>query len=66
MKPAVLIGSDGGGILYAVGADGAVWRSRRASEEAEFDRIAGDFAEFLGLLRRSVHRFDGTGQPGFV
>ncbi|MFD4867755.1 SMI1/KNR4 family protein [Streptomyces sp. NPDC058412] len=64
--PAVLIGSDGGGILYAVGADGGVWRSRRASEEAEFDRITNDLAEFLDLLRRSVHRFHKTGQPGFV
>ncbi|MEV7443242.1 SMI1/KNR4 family protein [Streptomyces sp. NPDC091204] len=64
--PAVLIGSDGGGILYAVGADGAVWRSRSASEEAEFDRITSGLAEFLDLLRRSVHRFHETGQPGFV
>ncbi|MET3988230.1 SMI1/KNR4 family protein [Streptomyces sp. PvR034] len=62
----VLIGSDGGGILYAVGPDGAVWRSRAASEDAEFDRVTNDLAEFLDLLRRSVHRFDATGQPGFV
>ncbi|MEV7526781.1 SMI1/KNR4 family protein [Streptomyces sp. NPDC091371] len=64
--PAVLIGSDGGGILYAVGPDGAVWRSRTASEDAEFDRITSGFAEFLDLLRRSVHRFEQTGQPGYV
>ncbi|MFE9929687.1 SMI1/KNR4 family protein [Streptomyces sp. NPDC005533] len=64
--PAVLIGSDGGGILYAVGPDGAVWRSRSASEEAGFLRIANDLAEFLDLLRRSVHHFHDTGRPGFV
>ncbi|MFJ6759434.1 MULTISPECIES: SMI1/KNR4 family protein [unclassified Streptomyces] len=64
--PAVLIGSDGGGILYAVGADGGVWRSRGASEEVGFDRITNDLAVFLDLLRRSVHRFNETGQPGFV
>ncbi|MEU9144939.1 SMI1/KNR4 family protein [Streptomyces sp. NPDC048349] len=64
--PAVLIGSDGGGIQYAVGADAAVWRSRGASEEVGFERITNDFAGFLDLLRRSVHRFNETGQPGFV
>ncbi|MFZ3468591.1 SMI1/KNR4 family protein [Streptomyces sp. 4.24] len=63
---AVLIGSDGGGIQYAVGTDGAVWRSRNASEEGEFDRITNDLAEFLDLLRRSIHRFNESGEPGFV
>ncbi|MFF3013294.1 SMI1/KNR4 family protein [Streptomyces sp. NPDC057939] len=63
---AVLIGSDGGGILYAVGADGAVWRSLAASEECGFDRITDGLMEFLDLLRRSVDRFNRTGQPGFV
>ncbi|MFI5981830.1 hypothetical protein ACIBEA_13235 [Streptomyces sp. NPDC051555] len=33
---------------------------------AGFDRIADDLAEFLDLPRRSVHRFDESGQPGFV
>ncbi|MEU6864019.1 SMI1/KNR4 family protein [Streptomyces sp. NPDC046876] len=64
--PAVLIGSDGGGIQYAVGADGAVWRSRSASDEGGFDRIAHGLPEFLDLLRRSVHRFGESGQPGLV
>lgn len=64
--PAVLIGSDGGGILYAVAPDGAVWRSRTSSEEGGFDRITDGLAEFLDLLRRSVHRFDDSGQPGLV
>ncbi|MFJ3727223.1 hypothetical protein ACIPYQ_32310 [Streptomyces sp. NPDC090045] len=64
--PAVLIGSDGGGTLYAVAADGGVWRSRGASEDVGFDRITHDLAGFLDLLRRSVHRFEETGQPGFV
>ncbi|MFJ7204919.1 SMI1/KNR4 family protein [Streptomyces sp. NPDC098789] len=63
---AVLIGSDGGGVQYAVGADGSVWRSRSASVEAGFDRITDGLAEFLDLLRRSVHRFNESGQPGFV
>ncbi|MFJ3883575.1 SMI1/KNR4 family protein [Streptomyces sp. NPDC090077] len=64
--PAVLIGSDGGGILYAVAADGTVWRSRTASEEGGFDRITDGLAEFLDLLRRSVHRFNDSGQPGLL
>lgn len=64
--PAVLIGSDGGGIQYAVGPDGAVWRSRSASAEGEFDRITDDLGEFLDLLRRSVHRFDHDGRTGLV
>ncbi|MFD8948322.1 hypothetical protein ACFV0B_05640 [Streptomyces xanthophaeus] len=64
--PAVLIGSDGGGIRFAVAADGAVRRSRAASDEGGFDRIAAGLPEFLDLLRRSVHRFNRTGEPGFV
>lgn len=63
---AVLIGSDGGGILYAVAADGGVWRSRAASDESGFDRITKDLAGFLDLLRHSVHRFTRTGEPGSV
>ncbi|MFF8837407.1 hypothetical protein [Streptomyces sp. NPDC015130] len=62
----MLIGSDGGGILYALGADGAVRRSLRASTDGEFVRITNDLGEFLDLLRRSVHRFNESGQPGLV
>ncbi|MGW6856176.1 hypothetical protein [Streptomyces xanthophaeus] len=54
------------GFEFAVAADGAVRRSRAASDEGGFDRIAAGVPAFLDLLRRSVHRFNVTGEPGFV
>lgn len=61
----MVIGSDGGGILFVADRGGAIHRSRTASlDEAEFDRVAGGLPEFLDLLRRSVARFVETGEPG--
>ncbi|WCD90202.1 hypothetical protein KPP03845_106627 [Streptomyces xanthophaeus] len=41
-------------------------RSGTASGEGGFDPIAAGVPAFLALLRCSVHRFNGTGEPGFV
>ncbi|MGE6738420.1 hypothetical protein ACQKIP_47065, partial [Streptomyces sp. NPDC059900] len=61
----MVIGSDGGGILFVADWGGAIHRSQTASSHAaEFDRVAEDFPEFLDLIRRSVVRFAETGEPG--
>lgn len=63
----MVIGSDGGGILFVAGWGGVIHRSRTASlDEAEFDRVAEDLPEFLGLIRGSVARFVETGEPGYL
>ncbi|MFB7056226.1 hypothetical protein ACFCXT_24290 [Streptomyces vinaceus] len=54
---------DGGGILYAVGPDGRVYRSRTASADGEFDLVAGDLRGFLERLRDAVARFAATRIP---
>jgi hypothetical protein len=61
----MVIGSDGGGILFVADWGGVIHRSRTASlDEAEFDRVAEDLPEFLDLIRSSVARFVETGAPG--
>jgi hypothetical protein len=62
----MVIASDGGGILFAVDAEGAVHRSGAASTESEFDKVADGLREFLDLIRRSVVRFVDTGRPGYL
>ncbi|MEU6763887.1 SMI1/KNR4 family protein [Streptomyces sp. NPDC046853] len=63
----MVIGSDGGGILFVADWGGVIHRSRTASlDAAEFDRVADDFPEFLDLIRRSVTRFVETGEPGYL
>lgn len=63
----LVIGSDGGGLSYVVGPDGAVHRTRTASlEEPELDRVADDLRQFLELLERSLARFIVTGEPGYL
>ncbi|GAA2542956.1 hypothetical protein GCM10010435_08500 [Winogradskya consettensis] len=56
--------SDGGGILFAVRADGTVWRSVTASQDGDFEPVAEDLEDFLDQLRRAVIRFIETGEPG--
>ncbi|WP_457030984.1 hypothetical protein [Kitasatospora sp. P5_F3] len=69
-EPAVLEGvalaSDGGGIQFVLGTDGAVHRSRTAGVETEFDQVAASLKEFLDLLRQSVLRFQMTAEPGYL
>ncbi|MGW6056071.1 hypothetical protein [Streptomyces sp. NPDC055189] len=63
----MVIGSDGGGILFAADRDGVIHRSRTASADAaEFDRVADGLPQFLDLIRRSVTRFAATGEPGYL
>ncbi|MDI6521713.1 SMI1/KNR4 family protein [Streptomyces coelicoflavus] len=61
----LVMGSNGGGLIYVAGPDGAVYRTRTASlEEPEFDKVADDLRKFLELLERSLTRFNADGDPG--
>nr|WP_223205771.1 SMI1/KNR4 family protein [Streptomyces xanthii] len=63
----LVIGSNGGGLIYVAGSDGAVYRTRTASlDEAEFDKVADDLRQFLELLEHSLTRFNGDGDPGYL
>ncbi|MEV0093882.1 hypothetical protein [Streptomyces sp. NPDC050738] len=62
----MVIASNGGGQLYAADWGGAIHRSRTASQESEFDRVADDLPAFLDLVRRAVLRFTRSGEPGLV
>ncbi|MFI5667189.1 hypothetical protein [Streptomyces sp. NPDC051704] len=55
--------SDGGGILYASGTDGGVYRSRTASADSEFDLVADDLRGFLERLGDAVAQFAATRTP---
>ncbi len=61
----LVIGSNGGGLSYAVGPDGSVHRTRTASLDApELDKVADDLRQFLELLEQSLTRFVVGGEPG--
>lgn len=61
----LVIGSNGGGLSYAVGPDGSVHRTRTASlDEPELDKVADDLRQFLELLEQSLTRFVVGGEPG--
>ncbi|MFJ8058019.1 SMI1/KNR4 family protein [Streptomyces sp. NPDC096142] len=61
----LVIGSNSGGLIYAAGHDGAVYRTRTASlDEPEFDKVADDLRHILELLERSLTRFNADGDPG--
>jgi hypothetical protein len=63
----LVIGSNGGGLIYIARPDGAVYRTRTASlDEAEFDKVADDLRQFLELLERSLTRFNADGDPGYL
>ncbi|MFD5446530.1 SMI1/KNR4 family protein [Streptomyces tendae] len=63
----LVIGSNGGGLIYLAGPDGAVHRTRTASlDEAELDKVADDLRQFLELLERSLTRFNADGEPGYL
>jgi hypothetical protein len=65
MNGGLVIGSNGGGLSYAVGPDGVIYRTRRASlDEPELDQVAVDLRQFLELLERSLTRFVANGEPG--
>ncbi|MEU6285966.1 SMI1/KNR4 family protein [Streptomyces sp. NPDC046988] len=63
----LVIGSNGGGLIYVAGPDGAVYRTRTASlDEAELDEVADDLRQFLELLEHSLTRFNADGEPGYL
>lgn len=63
----LVIGSNGGGLSYVTGPDGAVYRTRTASlDEPELDRVAEDLRQFLELLEHSLTRFVADGEPGHL
>ncbi|MDI6520505.1 SMI1/KNR4 family protein [Streptomyces coelicoflavus] len=63
----LVIGSNGGGLIYVAGPEGAVYRTRTASlDEAELDKMAANLRQFLELLERSLTRFNADGEPGYL
>ncbi|MGC0383692.1 SMI1/KNR4 family protein [Streptomyces sp. SAI-129] len=61
----LVIGSNGGGLSYVAGPDGAIHRTRTATlDEPELDRVADDLRQFLETLEQSLTRFATTGEPG--
>ncbi|WP_405803859.1 SMI1/KNR4 family protein [Streptomyces sp. NBC_01187] len=63
----LVIGSDGGGLCYVTGPDGAVHRTRTATlDEPELDKVAGDLRQFLERLEKSLTRFVTDGGPGYL
>jgi hypothetical protein len=62
--PGAFLASDGGGIHFALAADGTVHRSVGASRDSDFHPVADDLRDFLEQLRHAVIRFVETGRPG--
>ncbi|MFE5403208.1 hypothetical protein ACFQ9Z_18085 [Streptomyces sp. NPDC056580] len=61
----LVIGSNGGGLAYVAGPDGAVYRTGTASLDApELDKVADDLRQFLELLEHSLTRFIAAGETG--
>ncbi|MGW8777477.1 hypothetical protein ACWGNM_05295 [Streptomyces sp. NPDC055796] len=60
---AFVFASDGGGILYAIGPDGGVHRSRAASADSGFEPVTDDLRGFLDRLRDAVALFAATRTP---
>ncbi|MEW2424756.1 SMI1/KNR4 family protein [Streptomyces nigra] len=59
----LVIGSNGGGLAYVAGPDGAVYRTRTASlDDPELDKVADDLRQFLELLEHSLTRFIADGE----
>ncbi|MFE5598682.1 SMI1/KNR4 family protein [Streptomyces coelicoflavus] len=63
----LVIGSNGGGLIYVANPDGPVYRTRTASlDEAELDKVAEGLRQFLELLECSLTRFNAEGDPGYL
>ncbi|MFE6358050.1 SMI1/KNR4 family protein [Streptomyces rochei] len=63
----LVMGSNGGGLIYVAGSDGAVCRTRTASlDEPEFDKVADVLRQFLELLERSLTKLNADGDPGYL
>jgi len=62
--PGAFFASDGGGIHFAIAADGTIHRSVAASRDSDFHPVADDLQDFLDQVRHAVVGFVRTGQPG--
>ncbi|WP_441248165.1 hypothetical protein [Kitasatospora sp. McL0602] len=58
----IVFGSDGGGILFALGHDGRVHRSTTASWFVDFEMAAPSLGHFLDHLHRAVADFAANGR----
>ncbi|MEU9110917.1 S1 RNA-binding domain-containing protein [Streptomyces sp. NPDC048483] len=56
---AVVFGSDGGGLLFAIDRRGRLHRSRTASRDGEFEPLCDTLEEFLTGIRRAVSGLSG-------
>ncbi|MFC8369920.1 SMI1/KNR4 family protein [Streptomyces sp. NPDC057239] len=59
-----VFGSDGGGSLFALAADGTVHKSRTASWNDECYAVATSLRHFLEQLSDVIGQFAATGHPG--
>lgn len=60
----IVFGSDGGGNLFALAANGTVHKSRTASWNDEFYAVAASPRDFLEQLHDVIDQFAATGHPG--
>lgn len=60
----LVFGSDGGGNLFALAANGTVHKSRTASWNDEFYAVATSLRHFLEQLRDVIGQFAATDHPG--
>ncbi|MEU5599748.1 SMI1/KNR4 family protein [Streptomyces sp. NPDC020298] len=60
----IVFGSDGGGNLFALAANGTVHKSRTAFWNEEFYAVAASLRDFLEQLRDVIDQFAATGHPG--
>ncbi|MFE1288377.1 hypothetical protein [Streptomyces sp. NPDC058751] len=60
----LVFGSDGGGNLFALVANGTVHKSRTASWNDEFCTVAASLRDFLEQLRDVIDQFAAAGHPG--
>ncbi|WBO61484.1 hypothetical protein [Streptomyces camelliae] len=60
----IVFGSDGGGNLFALAANGTVHKSRTASWNDEFYAVAASLRDFLEQLHDVIDQFAATGHPG--
>ncbi|GGU42720.1 hypothetical protein [Streptomyces violascens] len=60
----IVFGSDGGGNLFVLAANGTVHKSRTATWNDEFYAVAAGLRDFLEQLRDVIDQFAATGHPG--
>ncbi|WP_329579985.1 SMI1/KNR4 family protein [Streptomyces sp. NBC_01361] len=60
----IVFGSDGGGNLFVLMANGTVHKSRTASWNDEFYAVSASLGDFLEQLRDAIEQFAAMGGPG--